>query len=201
MDRTPADRFARLLSKPQYWINKAEALRASAGAVWYCQHAMGNGEILQMLGTEPVVNMAGDTWQVYRMLCGMSLELAYKASLVALGKEIKTTHNLVWLAEQVCFNLSPKERGLLALLSECVIWEGRYPAPRGEQSLEYFIYLHYENLFRKVRTGNLTVLKPVEPDPLGWDGYNELWKSAVAAYEWHRSSANSTSSRDTIHNS
>ncbi len=187
MGRTPADDLADLLSKPQYWMNKAEALRVSAGAVWYCRQAMPDGEFSEKLGTEPAVNMAGDTWQVYRMLCGMSLELAYKASLVAIGKKLKTTHNLVWLAEQVCFNLSPKEQGLLALLSECVIWEGRYPAPKNEQSLEYFVYLHYENLFRKVRAGNLIVLKPVEPDPLGWGSYNELWKSAVAAYEWHQS--------------
>jgi hypothetical protein len=103
------------------------------------------------------------------MLCGMSPELAYKASLVAIGREVKTTHNPVWLAEQVCFSLSPKEQGLLALLSECVIWEGRYPCPKDEQSLEYFVYLHYENLFRKVRTGNLTILEPVEPNPLGWE--------------------------------
>jgi hypothetical protein len=187
MNRTPADDLADLLSKPQFWMNKAEALRASAGAVWYCQQAMPNSEFFESLGTKPAVNMSGKTWQVYRMLCGMSLELAYKASLVAIGREVKTTHNLVWLAEQVCFNLSPKEQGLLALLSEWVIWEGRYPCPKDEQSLEYFVYLHYGNLFRKVRTGNLTILEPVEPDPLGWEGYSELWKSAVVAYEWYRS--------------
>jgi hypothetical protein len=147
---------------------------------------MPDGEFFERLATEPAVNVSGDTWQVYRMLCGMSLELAYKASLVAIGHEIKTTHNLVWLAEQVCLHLSPKDRGLLALLSECVIWQGRYPCPKDEQSLEYFVYLHYENLFQVVRTGDYIVLKPVEPDPLDWDGYNQLWKSAVAAYEWHR---------------
>lgn len=150
MNQTPADDLADLLGKPQYWMNKAEALRASAGAVWYCQHAKHEGEISERLGTEPNVNMSGDIWQVYRMLCGMSLELAYKASLVAMRQEIKATHDLVWLAEQVCFTLSSKVRGLLALLSECVIWEGRYPCPKNEQSLEYFVYLHYENLFRKV---------------------------------------------------
>jgi hypothetical protein len=70
-----------MLSKPQYWMTKAEALRASAGAVWYCQQAMPDSEFFERLATEPAVNVSGDTWQVYRMLCGMSLELAYKASL------------------------------------------------------------------------------------------------------------------------
>ncbi len=187
MNLTPADDLKNLLSEPQYWINKAEALRASAGAIWYCQHSVQHTDINQALGTDPPIQISGDIWQVYRMLCGMSLELAYKASLIALGKDIKTTHNLVWLAEQVCFSLTQKEHGLLALLSECVIWQGRYPAPKDDLSLEYFVYLHYENLFRKVTTGNLTVLKPLEPDPLDWEGYNELWKSAIAAYEWHKS--------------
>jgi hypothetical protein len=187
MQQTAADDLANLLSEPQYWMNKAEALRASAGAVWYCRQGIPDSASFEGLGTKPDVNMSGDTWQVYRMLCGMSLELAYKASFVAIAKQIKPTHDLVWLAEQVCFKVSREERGLLALLSECVIWEGRYPSPKDGQSLEYFVYLHYENLYRKVRTGNITILKPVEPDPLNWDGYNKLWNSAVAAYEWHRS--------------
>ena len=147
MTKTPADDLAELLHKPQYWMYKAEALRASAGAVRYCQQGVFPEKL-----EEPEINMSG-MWQVYRMLCGMSLELAYKASLVAMGKKIRTTHDLVSLAEEVCFKLSPEERGLLALLAECVIWEGRYPCPKDELALEYFVYLHYENLFSKGSRG------------------------------------------------
>src|SRR5262249_19016822 len=120
---------------------------------------------------------------------GFSLhaDLAYKASLVAMNKKIKTRHDLVSLAEEVCFKLSPEERGLLALLSECVVWEGRYPCPKDEHSLEYFVYLRYESLFRKVHAGNVVTLEPMEPNPLDWSGYTRLWKAAVAAFEWHRS--------------
>jgi len=185
MNKTPADDLAELIQEPKYWMSKAEALRASAGAVWYCQQLLREGEFLEELD-QPKVNMSG-TWQVYRMLCGMSLELAYKASLVAMGTRIKTTHDLVSLAEEVCFKLSSEERGLLALLSECVIWEGRYPCPKDEVALEYFVYLHYENLFRKVHSGNLVTLEPVEPNPLDWNGYSRLWQAAVTAFEWHRS--------------
>jgi hypothetical protein len=187
MNQTPEDDLTELLHEPQYWMDKAEALRACAASVWHCRHALPEGELARQLGSTTPINMAGDTWQVYRMLCGMSLELAFKASLICLHREVKTTHNLVWLAEQVCWNLSSKERGLLALLAECIVWEGRYPAPKDALSLEYFVYLHYENLFRKVRTGNLIVLEPIEPDPLGWNGYSALWERAVAAYDWHHS--------------
>ena len=122
------------------------------------------------------------------MLCGMSLELAYKASLVAMGQKIKPTHDLTWLAEQVLSSVSRKERGLLELLAQSVIWEGRYPAPKDALSLEYFVYLWYENLYRAERhSDTMTVLKPVEPNPLNWENYNELWRSAITAYEWHSS--------------
>ena len=187
MNRTLADDLADLYSDPEYWMKKAEALRASAWAIWYCRKATQGGEILRELGSELPVNMAGGTCQVYRMLCGMSLELAYKASLVALGKGVAKTHNLVWLAEQAGIGLSSKKRGLLALLSQYIIWEGRYPAPSSEFGLEFSAYLHYENLFQKMHTGNVTELEPIEPHPLGWDCYNELWESAVSAFDWWRS--------------
>ena len=182
---TPEDDLAHLLASPQYWTNKAIALRASAAAVWYCINSTPRVDLTSALGSANPIDITGDAWQVYRMLCGMSLELAYKASLIAMGQKIKTTHDLVWLAEQVCSNLSRTERGLLELLTQCVVWDGRYPAPKDALSLEYFVYLSFENLYRKERTENTTILKPIEPNPLDWENYDTLWKTAVDAYDWH----------------
>ena len=92
---TPEDDLAHLLSSSQYWINKAIALRASAAAVWYCINANLHVDLSSALGSVNPIDITGDAWQVYRMLCGMSLELAYKASLIAMGQKIKTTHDLV----------------------------------------------------------------------------------------------------------
>ena len=175
---TPEDDLAHILGTSQYWIEKAKALRAAAAAIWYFIDSDSPPKVSAALTTAPPVETTG-IWYVYRMLCGMSLELAYQ--------QVKTTHNLTWLAEQVFISVSPKERGILELLTQCIVWDGRYPAPKDALSLEYFVYLSYENLYRKEHQGNTTTLKPIEPDPLSWENYNTLWQSAIAAYEWHSS--------------
>jgi hypothetical protein len=84
--------------------------------------------------------------------------------------------------------VSSRDRGLLELLAQSVVWEGRYPAPKEALSLEYFVYLWYENLYRGEKSGhNGEILKRIEPDPLSWENYNGLWQSAMIAYEWHSS--------------
>jgi HEPN domain-containing protein len=184
MFTTPEEDLAQILASPQYWMDKAKALRASAAAIWYWMDSDPPLDLSSALATDPPILNTG-TWYVYRMLCGMSLELAYKASLVAMGQKIKATHDLKVLAEQVFPNLSREERGILELLTQCIVWDGRYPGPKDPLSLEYFVYLSYENLYRKEHTENVTTLKPIEPDPLSWENYNALWQRAVAAYEWH----------------
>ena len=183
---TSEDDLALALRTPQYWINCANTLRASAAAIWYCMHSNPPIDLSSSLSSD--VPITGNLSNVYRMLCGMSLELAYKASLVAMGENVKTTHDLTWLAERVLSSVSRKERGLLELLAQSVVWEGRYPVPKDALSLEYFVYLWYENLYRpERRSDTMTVLKLIEPDPLNWEKYDELWRSAIAAYEWHSS--------------
>jgi hypothetical protein len=186
MFATAEDDLAHILTSPQYWIDKSKSLRASAAAIWHCIASSPPLDLSAALVTEPPIDPTG-IWYVYRMLCGMSLELAYKASLIAMGQRIKTTHDLTWLAEQVLPSVSRRERGLLELLTQCIVWDGRYPAPKDPLSLEYFVYLSYENLYRKEVTGNSTTLIPIEPNPLNWENYNSLWQSAIAAYEWHSS--------------
>lgn len=178
--------FRKLLGNATYWMDKAASLRASAGAVWYCLSGRSE-EISSALGAEIPVDFSRGSWQVYRLLCGMSLELAYKAILVALQRPVPATHDLVHLAELAEIKLTKSESGVLELLHQCIVWEGRYPVPKNPAALEYFVYLHYENLFRPERKGNLTVLKPKEPDPLDWTEYNQLWEQAHAAFEWHSS--------------
>lgn len=183
---TRADDFHRLLRNASFWMNKAVSLRASAGAVWYCMSEKAE-EVGKALGQAVPVDFSRGSWQVYRLLCGMSLELAYKAILVAQGKSVPATHNLVRLATLAGIRVSRSEADVLELLHQCVVWEGRYPVPKDVKALEYFVFLHYETLYRPETTGNMTVLKPKEPDPLDWGEYNKFWESANAAFEWHHS--------------
>jgi hypothetical protein len=145
--------------------------------------------IASALGLGEAVDMTAATWRVYRMLCGMALELAYKAIAVAQGKQLLHVHNLVQLAEHAGVPLlKAKDIRLLHLLTECILWDGRYPVPKSADSLEYFVYLTYESLYRKEQTGERSwALKPLDPDPFDWEEFQSFWNQAMACFEWMRS--------------
>ena len=178
--------FKRLSSEPNYWLMKAKSLHASAAAVWHCTQVRDSEEVAREVGGDP--NFGCGAWQVYRMLCGMALELAFKTILVVRQEKVDATHDLVRLAEKADVTYSDKQKKLLALLTECVVWEGKYPVPRNHQDIDRFVFWHYETLYTKKRMGeNSWIMQPIKPDPLDWDQYNELWGSAMAAYEWFKS--------------
>lgn len=176
-----ADEPARIESEPMYWHNKASDLHGSAGALTFCMDNQQDLSIPSKLELGDGYDMIAGTYGVYRMLCGMSLELAYKAIIVAKGEKIPTTHNLITLAEKADIDPTKEEVALLAILTECIVWEGRYPTPKAKdhELMEYFAWLSYENLFTKETMGkNKYFLKPKDPNPLGWEEYNKLWKRA-----------------------
>ncbi len=182
---SPEDDHRERSQEPMYWLNKASDLHASAGALWYCMEHQRPQDVAKFLGLDNGLDMTVATWQVYRMLCGMALELAYKAIAVSKGKKVITTHNLVELAEEANVPLyDPKSRDVLELLTGCIVWDGKYPVPKKHETMEEFAYLSYDTLYRKERTGNLTVLKPLEPDPLDWQEFQKFWKQAIAVFEW-----------------
>ena len=183
---SPIHERAELANNHTYWLSKARDLHAAAGALWYCMQNNEAQRIAPSIGLGEAVDMTAATWRVYRMLCGMALELAYKALAVLQRKPVLTVHDLVQLAQHAGVPLlKAKDVRLLHLLTECIVWDGRYPVPKSNDSLEYFAYLTYETLYRKERDGTSVVLKPVEPDPLDWDQFQEFWDQAMAGVEWH----------------
>lgn len=178
--------FARMSKEPKYWIDKARSMHAAAGAVWYCTQVEKPENVANTIGGSP--DFSCGAWQVYRMLCGFSLELAFKAILVVRREPVSTTHDLVRLADESVVMYTDKQKELLALLTECVIWEGRYPVPKRHEDIDRFVFWHYETLFRKVRMGERSwTMEPIEPHPLDWDQFNELWQRAEAAYDFFAS--------------
>jgi hypothetical protein len=172
-----------LSEDPAYWLNKAIALRSAAGAVWYCLEVENTDHVTEKLGGDPRVDFTTGAWQVYRMLCGMSLELLYKAIIVQNKEPVPKTHDLLILAEKAGDIVSPKEAGILDFLTDCIVWEGRYPVPHYHSAIDRFVFLHFENLFRKERTSDTSwIMKPIEPNPLDWKQYNVIWESAHALF-------------------
>ena len=186
---TPIGPHAEIANEPKYWLEKASNLHTAAGALWYCMQNNAAQGIAPALGLGDAVDMTTATWRVYRMLCGMALELAYKAIAVVQGKNVLHVHNLVELAEHAGVPLlKARDIRLLHLLTECIVWDGRYPIPKSADSLEYFTYLTYESLYHKEQTGERSwTLKPLEPDPFDWEQFQGFWNQATAFFEWMES--------------
>ena len=76
--------------------------------------------------------------QVCLHVAGLSLELGFKAILIAKSKSLATTHTLVELASQAGVTFSADQECTLELLAECIIWRGRYPTPKSENHWDRF---------------------------------------------------------------
>lgn len=68
----------------------------------------------------------------YYYNAALSLELSLKAILVAMKKEYKTTHRLKELSDEAGIKVEQNQEITLELLSELLIWLGRYPIPKNE---------------------------------------------------------------------
>ena len=75
-------------------------------------------------------------WATYKMLMGISFELLFKAHCIGSGTEFNSTHNLVALAKTADLPTSKSENKILQVLSEYVIWGGRYPTPKKPEHLK-----------------------------------------------------------------
>ena len=80
-----------------YWFHKASDLRGAAAVLWASMNSESR-KIVTELGLGSGFRMDVALPLVYRMLCGMSLELLFKAVIVARGKEAETSHVLGNLA-------------------------------------------------------------------------------------------------------
>lgn len=107
---------------PAYWHNKSHDLLVSARTLW---KAMQADKQLQI-----------NCWATYKMLMGMSFELLLKAHYVGADIEFKATHDLVALARAANLPTSKDENNILKILSEYVIWDGRYPIPKRPEQLK-----------------------------------------------------------------
>jgi HEPN domain-containing protein len=90
-----------------YYFNKADTLRKSAEIL------MGHGE----------------TREVFTMIAGMSMEVLLKGIIVGVDGSPRKTHNLNKLIDDVGIAVDVDERILLEVMTEHVLWVGRYTTP------------------------------------------------------------------------
>jgi hypothetical protein len=145
---------------PAYWHNKSHDLLVSARTLWT---AMQDNKALEV-----------NCWSTYKMLIGMSFELLFKANCVGAGISFGATHDLVSLAKSANFSTSKDENSIFNILSEYIIWDGRYPIPKKPQHLKS----HWQNqnkvLHNKEKLGSLTV--QVSNNKLDFDNLLSIWR-------------------------
>ncbi len=107
---------------PAYWHSKSHDLLVSARTLW---EAMQENRDLEI-----------NCWATYKMLMGMSFELLIKSHCVGAGIKFGQIHDLVALAKTANLTTSSNENKLLHLLSEYILWDGRYPIPKRVEHLK-----------------------------------------------------------------
>lgn len=82
--------YERQKSQAVYWYNKASDLRGSAGAIWASMCEPEFAAVPERLGLGRSFSFTVACGSVYRMLCGMALELLLKAIIIEKGGKPKS---------------------------------------------------------------------------------------------------------------
>lgn len=178
-----SDLYERRKTHPAYWHNKASDLFASAGVLWKAMHDPNHDDAASELGFSTGFSFGVACWPVYQMLCGMAFELLFKAIIVAKGQRPQTNHKLVALSQDAGVAMTDTQLRTLKILSESVIWDGRYPVPKDERHFHELNELHWEHLYDPVPGMAIKLKRP--NDRLSWKSIRELWDLVYDVYWAH----------------
>jgi len=185
LDETYFDDFIRYSESPQAWYWKAYHLMGAAGVLWASRGEQRSKELVEELGLDTEFSMGHAFRRPYLLLCGLSLELLFKAIVVAKGEKPDTkSHSLPELASKAGVQVTKKEEALLTILSKNVMWAGRYPVPseKAKGDIQKLASLESRHLWnsREVPGGMLIELLP--GTQLDWEHFHQLWKHADKLY-------------------
>lgn len=128
-------------------------------------------------------SMTVATPPVFHMLCGMAMELVFKALTVERAEKVnESTHDLLHHVASTGLSYTPAERELLKVLSHDIVWTGRYPTPKKESQMTDYKDLVRKTLFDRVPMGTMTALR--RNDALDWASFDCLWSKA--SHEYYR---------------
>jgi len=159
------------------WRIQAYDLRASAGLLWY---AIENNDHTQMkgyLGLSEGIDIGASCKRTYCMIAGLAFELLLKSIVLEKKPNISfiDSHNLLHLLKICEIEICQDELNILNLLTEYVVWAGRYPIPKKAEDI-----VRYNNIFNRTvvdfsQTGNTTTLK--YNGSLEWESVMKLWRT------------------------
>lgn len=172
------DFFALRKRTPLCWLNKSLDLRASAGALFISMDKKQSDTIVKELGLGTGFCLSVAVWPVYLLLWGMSLELQYKAISVVKGDQVQEKHDLIDLADSAGVKIDEKTKNILQLLTESVIWEGKYPVPKDKHKESFYTANSIYNRIMYTEDMVHGFKVPKQTDYLIWESLNEIWLKA-----------------------
>ena len=95
---------------------------------WFSRAREFNAVVRQL-----VDNAHGDLSLAYYYNAGLSIEIALKAIILGKSKSFDKNHKLNDLSKNAGVNFTKDQERTLELLSEIIIWSGRYPTPKSER--------------------------------------------------------------------
>lgn len=171
-----------------HWLNRANDLHASAGAIWLSMSDSRGKDSAKELGLREGFDMMHACFPVYHMLCGLSLEVMMKAALVSLRQKPPEHHDLNLLAHLLGVNRNPAQKKILNFFQHSVVWAGRYPVPKDatDDDLTDFYEMHNSLLFKGKTAVKGTPIKTYSrTGATDWEHFDALYKSYSALFN-HR---------------
>ena len=156
--------FKNLSENSLHWHNKASDLFISAKVLW---EAMDNGDAVAC-------------WSTYKMLMGLSFELLFKSISIQRNLNFSATHQLVDLANSANLKLAKDEEETLRVLTEYILWDGKYPVPHKKSYLENH-WKHQDRVaYDNEKLGKLTFQR--SNNKLDFDELAKIWRKYSDIY-------------------
>lgn len=150
---------------PLAWRNKSSDLFKSAHVLWDAMD--NNNDLFYCLSP-------------YKMLMGMSFELLFKAICIQREVEFKHSHNLFNLSQSANVSLTKEEVSILKILTEYIVWDGKYPNPKGKDNFEHHRQNENKVVSDHFNIGNLNLQR--RNRKLDFEPLAKIWRKCEAAY-------------------
>ncbi|KHT49323.1 hypothetical protein [Vibrio sinaloensis] len=157
------EQFNEMSVNPRYWHNKSADLFTSAHVLWKAM--------------ETDSSLSVSCYATYKMLMGMSFEALLKGLLIE-SQQVPisnlATHDLVDLAKTLGLILSKEENKALTVLTDYVLWAGKYPMPKNAKQLQQHRTMVHVTENRKIKLGSLNATE--SNGALDFDNLKPLWR-------------------------
>jgi HEPN domain-containing protein len=176
------ERYEREKSLSIYWANRANDLRGAAGAVWFAiENESKSDQIHKQLGFESGYSFSVACPAVFMMLCGLSLELLYKALIIEISNQPPAVHDLRRLSVLAQITMSADDLDLIDILTAHIKWAGKYPVPRGDKA-EWDEHVERMDAALTDPVPDMCIRIVRRNERLYWDDYSRIWNVGATRY-------------------